>query len=74
MNLLDAELNLKYLVEKINIENFDDTKKILSMGILPGTEITVLQKSPTIVFEVYHSRFTIDNYLGGMIHVRKNNP
>lgn len=73
MKLFDAELNINYVVEKIAIDNFDDTKKILSMGILPGTEITVLQKKPTIVFEVYHSRFTIDNYLGGMIHVRKNN-
>lgn len=74
MNLNETELKVRYVVESISIDNFDDTKKILSMGILPGTEITVLQKKPTIVFEVYHSRFTIDNYLGGMIYVRKNNP
>jgi Fe2+ transport system protein FeoA len=49
-------------------------KKLLSMGILPGTELKVLQKKPTIVFEVYHSRFAIDNSLGEKVYVTKNHP
>ncbi|MCB4204801.1 ferrous iron transport protein A [Deferribacteraceae bacterium V6Fe1] len=73
MNLNDARVKETYIVENIDSSDVESMKKLLSMGILPGTELKVLQKNPTIIFEVYHSRFAIDNKLGEKIYVKKNN-
>jgi len=74
MNLIEAKLNETYIVESIDSKDDNAMKKLLSMGILPGTELKILQKKPTIVFEVYHSRFAIDNSLGEKVYVTKNHP
>ncbi|MBI4550411.1 MAG: ferrous iron transport protein A [Candidatus Omnitrophica bacterium] len=44
-------------------------KKILALGVLPGTELTVLQRFPSIVFEIGRSRFSIDRELARAIRV-----
>ncbi|MBC7196218.1 MAG: ferrous iron transport protein A, partial [Deferribacterales bacterium] len=61
MNLNDARVKETYIVENIDSSDVESMKKLLSMGILPGTELKVLQKKPTKIFEVYHSRFEIEN-------------
>jgi len=45
-------------------------KKICSLGILPGVEVAIIQKTPTIVFQVYNGIFAIDSYLGDKINVK----
>lgn len=70
MKLTDCNLNCIYIVESIDLSDKDSLSKISSMGILPGTEIILLQKKPTLLFQVYNSRFAIDNYLGEKINVR----
>jgi Fe2+ transport system protein FeoA len=74
VNLNNAKLNELYIVEMIDKDDKDAMKKLLSMGILPGIEIKVMQKKPVIVFEVYNSRFAIDEYLGEKIYVKESNP
>lgn len=74
MNLNDAKVKETYVVEHIDSSEVESMKKLLSMGILPGTELTILQKNPTIIFEVYNSRFAIDKKLGEKVYVTKNNP
>lgn len=74
MNLNDAKVKETYIVEHIDSSDVESMKKLLTMGILPGTELTILQKNPAIIFEVYHSRFAIDKKLGGKVYVKKNNP
>ncbi len=70
MRLTDGKVDNIYIVEAIDIDDKDALNKISSMGILPGTELILLQKKPTLVFKVYNSRFAIDNFLGEKIHVR----
>jgi len=70
MRLIDGKINNIYIVESIEVSDKDALNKISSMGILPGTELILLQKKPTLVFKVYNSRFAIDNFLGEKIYVR----
>ena len=45
-------------------------QKLMSMGILPGGQITLLQRSPSFVFESGYSQFAVDEDIASDIHVR----
>jgi DtxR family Mn-dependent transcriptional regulator len=51
----------------------DDKKmqKLMSMGVLPGTQMTLKQKFPSYIFKVGHSQFAVDDLLAREIHVRR---
>lgn len=51
----------------------DDKKmqKLMSMGVLPGSKITLVQKFPSFVFNVGHSQFAVDESLARQIHIRR---
>lgn len=70
MKLTEGKINNIYIVESIETDDKDALNKISSMGILPGIELILLQKKPSLVFKVYNSRFAIDDYLGEKIYVR----
>lgn len=50
----------------------DDKKmqKLMSMGVLPGSKITLVQTYPSFIFNVGHSQFAIDDSLARQIHIR----
>ncbi|MFO7765834.1 MAG: metal-dependent transcriptional regulator [Pelovirga sp.] len=51
----------------------DDKKmqKLMSMGVLPGSDILLMQKFPSYIFKVGHSQFAIDESLARQIHIRR---
>ncbi len=51
----------------------DDKKmqKLMSMGVLPGSSMTLMQKFPSYIFKVGHSQFAVDDLLAREIHIRK---
>jgi len=70
LKLTIADLNKTYLVESIDKKDKNAFKKICSLGILPGVEVAIIQKTPSIVFQVYNGIFAIDSYLGDKINVK----
>jgi DtxR family Mn-dependent transcriptional regulator len=46
-------------------------QKFMAMGILPGMNITLLQKSPSYVFKVENTQYAVDRELAENIYVRK---
>ena len=44
--------------------------KLLSMGVLPGSHITLIGRSPSFSFQVGYSQFAVDAEIAGDIHVR----
>lgn len=69
--LIEASIGEKYIVECIERDDPAILRKLCSMGILPGVEIIVRRKKPTIIFEVYHSRFAVDSLIGDKIYVKQ---
>jgi DtxR family Mn-dependent transcriptional regulator len=51
----------------------DDKKmqKLMSMGVLPGSQMTLERAFPTFVFRIGHSEFAVDAHLAREIFVRK---
>ncbi|MFO7813623.1 MAG: metal-dependent transcriptional regulator [Pelovirga sp.] len=51
----------------------DDKKmqKLMSMGVLPGSDIQLIQKFPSYIFKVGHSQFAVDESLARQIHIRR---
>ncbi|MFO7578491.1 MAG: FeoA family protein, partial [Pelovirga sp.] len=51
----------------------DDRKmqKLMSMGVLPGSDIALVQKFPSYIFKVGHSQFAVDESLARQIHIRR---
>jgi len=74
IKLIDATIGEKYIVESIDKYNPSILRKVCSLGILPGVEVIVRRKKPTIIFEVYHSRFAVDKLIGEKIYVKKLHP
>jgi DtxR family Mn-dependent transcriptional regulator len=51
----------------------DDKKmqKLMSMGVLPGIHLTLVQKFPSYIFKVGHSQFAVDDVLAREIYIRR---
>ena len=59
-------------IGKISYVNTHDSQilnRLISMGILPGSQIKLLHRFPSYVFEISNSSFAIDSDLAENIHV-----
>ncbi len=45
-------------------------QKLLTLGVLPGVEVEMLQRFPSFVFRIGHSQMAIDREMAEGIHVR----
>ncbi len=45
-------------------------QKLISIGAIPGSSITLMQKFPSYVFQIGHAQFAIDKGLAQAIYVR----
>lgn len=48
-----------------------DLQKFFSMGLHPGDPVTLVRKTPTLVFRSGHSQFAIDREIGSQVFVRR---
>lgn len=46
-------------------------QKLMSMGVLPGSELNLMQTFPSYIFKVGHSQFAVDDTLAREIHIRR---
>ncbi len=60
-----AEGTVAYLTTRDNRE----VQKLMAMGVLPGTDIELIRRFPSYVFQVGYSQFTIDRPLAEVIYV-----
>lgn len=49
----------------------DTLQKLMAMGLLPGTAILILQRYPTVVFQVGKTQFAVDKALATHVYVRR---
>lgn len=63
------KVNQRGKVSYINTREHKKLKKIIAMGVLPGMVITLIQKSPSYVFQIGQSQFAIDKELASYINV-----
>lgn len=69
-SLSNLRTGQKGRVAYIHTQDHKKLEKIMAMGILPGMNITLIEKYPSFVFQVGHSQFAIDEDLAGAIYLR----
>ncbi len=70
LSLADLEVGQKALIAKIHTPDKDTLKKLIAMGLLPDTSITLIRKKPAYLFEIENSRFAVDGDLAKNIFVK----
>ena len=56
-------------VESIDEENREDLRKVLTLGILPGDDVELIRRSPSVVFAHGATQFALDARLAACIRV-----
>ena len=46
-------------------------RKLAAIGVLPGVEVVLVQRSPAFVFRMGHAEFAVDAELAGHVRVRR---
>lgn len=68
--LAELEVNKKGKIAYLHTGNRDILQKIIAMGVLPKTEVLLIQKFPSYVIQVGKSQFAIDEEVASHIYVR----
>lgn len=71
MLLADLSTGEKGIISQIATDNPAILNKLMALGILPGMAVTMLQKSPSYVFQVGNTRITADDNIVASVLVRK---
>ncbi|MDP7658255.1 MAG: FeoA family protein [Nitrososphaerales archaeon] len=68
-----TELNVGERCKVINLETSNETRlqKLLSMGILPGRHIEILQKVPSYILQVGQTQYAIDKEIADAIYIEQ---
>lgn len=69
-SLMNLKVNKKGKVAYIHTKEPNKLQKLMAMGVLPGTSITLIQNFPSYVFQLGQSQFAIDKDLASAIYVR----
>lgn len=69
-----AQLNPgdKGMIAYIYAPRAKEFQKLITMGVLPGAPIKLMQRSPSYVFKVRQTQFAVDKELADSIYVRLN--
>ena len=67
--LLHLSPGVESVITKINTKNPGILKKLMSMGILPGMPVKVIQKTPSIVFKVGNTTLAVDKDIASNIEI-----
>ena len=54
----------------VHASELNRLQKLMAMGIIPGTPITLIQRFPSYVFQVHQTQFAIDKEIADAIYVR----
>ena len=68
--LSDLDTKVRAKISYLHTHERNAMQKAIAMGALPNTEISLIQKSPSYVFQIGKSQFAIDKELASQIYVR----
>ena len=69
--LADMRAGESAVVAYLNSEDVADLRKLMAIGALPGTAVTLKQRFPSYLIELGNSQFAIDEEMARQIYVRR---
>ena len=70
LSLAEWPLRKKAVVSHVHTKDRNALQKIIAMGLLPKTEVILLQRFPSYVFQIQNTRFSIDKELASLIFLQ----
>ncbi|MDK2879742.1 MAG: ferrous iron transport protein [Thermoanaerobacteraceae bacterium] len=70
--LTELKAGEKATILKINAKDRKTLNKLMALGVLPGMQVTLMQKFPSLVFKVGNTRIAADEAISKNILVLKN--
>ena len=70
MPLPQLDVNKKARVSYLQTHEPGDLQKLITIGVLPNTEIVLIQKFPSYAFQIGKTQFAVDKELASSIYVR----
>ncbi len=70
LTLADMKVNQEAEVSHVHTDDRQVLQRIIAMGILSKTKITLLQNFPSYVFQIGQTRFAVDKELASCVYVR----
>ena len=70
LSLAAFRVKSKARIDHLDMRDRRKLEEIIAMGILPGREIELIQKFPSLVFQMGFSQFSIDRELASCIYVK----
>lgn len=70
ISLSEMNAGQKGKIAYINTKDHEKLKKLLAMGALPGSQISLVQKFPSYVFQIGQTQFAVDREISEAIYVR----
>ncbi|MFT9496963.1 FeoA family protein [Anaerosolibacter sp.] len=67
--LSEMKRNQQGTVAELNTDNSNILRKLMSMGILPGMPLRVIQTFPSYVFEVGYTQVAVDKEIASVVLV-----
>ena len=71
LTLADLTTGESAVVSRLHTEDRAILRRLIAMGILPGTGIALVRRSPAFVLSVGHARFAVDEALARRIYVTR---
>ena len=69
LKLTDMKKNQKGIITELSTKDKNILRKLMSMGILPGMSLRVIQAFPSYVFQVGYTQVALDNEIASVIKV-----
>lgn len=69
LQLTEMKKNQKGIISELNTEDKNILRKLMSMGILPGMSLRVIQAFPSYVFQVGYTQVALDKEIASVIKV-----
>jgi DtxR family Mn-dependent transcriptional regulator len=71
MTLAEMRSGESAVIAYLHSEDAADLRKLMAIGALPGTTITLKQRFPSYLIELGNSQFAVDEQMARQIHVRR---
>jgi Fe2+ transport system protein FeoA len=70
--LADLKSGESGVVDCLKTSDADALDKMMAMSVYPGMRLSVIQASPSCVFQIGRSRFAVDKELAAVVGIKKD--
>ncbi len=62
------------VIAYLHSDETEDLRKLMALGALPGTQVTLTQRFPSYLITVGHTQFAVDEEMARQVYVRRSEP